>query len=56
MDDIDRRITIGLLRGNRQVDLAAELEITQSTVSDRQRNNGPAALARVLDGLRRGLE
>ena len=52
MDRIDRRITVGLLRGARQLDLAAELRITQSTISARQRNNGPAALVRALDSLR----
>ena len=50
MDETDRRITVGLLRGERQVDLAEQLDITQSTISDRQRKNGPAALARVFDG------
>jgi hypothetical protein len=54
MDRIDRRITLGLLLGARQTDLAAELSITQSTVSARQRNNGPAALVRALDSVRGG--
>lgn len=52
MDAIDRRITIGLLLGARQADLATELTITQSTVSARQRKNGPAALVRALESIR----
>lgn len=52
MDATDRRITLGLLFGARQADVADELNITQSTVSARQRHNGPAALVRALESVR----
>lgn len=54
MDETDARITLGLLRGVKQQDLAEELGITQSSISARQRQNGPAALAKAYGSLREG--
>jgi hypothetical protein len=53
MDDKDLRIALGLFRNERQSDLAGELGVTQSNVSRRQADNGPAAVYRahrLLDG------
>lgn len=55
MDKIDARITTGILAGARQKELEKALGITQSTISARQRLNGPAALARAFDSFREGM-
>jgi len=44
MDDRDLRITLGLFLGQRQADIAAELEITQPSVARRQMENGASAV------------
>jgi hypothetical protein len=56
MDEIDLRITVGILSGARQKDLASSLRISQSAISTRQRFNGPAALARTLESLAEGAQ
>lgn len=44
MDDKDLRITLGLFLGERQADIARELEITQPSVARRQMENGASAV------------
>lgn len=46
MDASDARITLGLFAGETQEEVAEALDIQQSTVSLRQRSNGPSALFR----------
>jgi len=55
MDTRDYRIVLGMLLGERQVDLAAELGITQPAISQRQHDSGAVAVLqahRLLRGLR----
>lgn len=47
MDAKDARIALGLFRGERQREMADELGISQSEVSRRQLENGPASLLRA---------
>jgi hypothetical protein len=47
MDEKDAAITLGLFEGKRQNDLAQQLEISQSSVSRRQTENGPSVLYRA---------
>jgi hypothetical protein len=47
MDAKDARIAMALFEGESQSTVARELAITQSTVSARQRRNGPSALYRA---------
>jgi hypothetical protein len=44
MDDKDLRITLGLFLGERQADIAAELDITQPSVARRQMGKGASAV------------
>lgn len=48
MDAADRRILRGLLDGERQVDVADALEVSQPAVARRSRDRGPAAVYRML--------
>lgn len=52
MDLRDRRALRGLLDGERQVDVAAELGITQPAIARRLRDRGALALKRGLEALR----
>ena len=47
MDAIDARIALGLFFSERQLDVAAELDLPQSSISRRQNANGPATLFRA---------
>ena len=47
MDAIDARIALALFFGERQLDVAAELGLPQSSISRRQNANGPATLFRA---------
>lgn len=53
MDSKDVRITLGLFAGESQGEVAEALEITQPSVSVRQRANGPSALHRSQQSFRR---
>jgi len=53
MDDKDFQLAIGLFAGERQHDLAERLGISQSEVSRRQLENGPATLFRAYQALER---
>lgn len=52
MDWKDCQIAIGLFEGRRQDELADRLDISQSEVSRRQLDNGPASLFRAYQALR----
>jgi hypothetical protein len=52
MDRKDCRLAIGMFEGERQSDLAESLAISQSEVSRRQLENGPATLYRAYSSLR----
>lgn len=52
MDARDRRALRGLLDGERQVDVAAELGITQPAIARRLRDRGALAVHRALEDLR----
>jgi hypothetical protein len=52
MDPKDLRITLGLFRGERQTDVAAELGIAQSSVARRQAENGANSVFRAHEQLR----
>ncbi len=54
MDLRDRRALRGLLDGERQVDVAAELGITQPAVARRLRDRGALAIKRGLEALHAG--
>jgi hypothetical protein len=47
MDEKDAAITLALLAGERQVDLASELDLSQGSISRRQREKGPSAVFRA---------
>ena len=51
MDAKDARITLGLFVGESQGEAARELNISQPTISSRQRANGPSALLRAHESL-----
>lgn len=51
LDARDRRALLGLLDGERQVDVAAELGITQPAIARRLRDRGALALHRSLEEL-----
>lgn len=51
MDEKDVRITLGTLGGKTQKAIGEELEIGQSTISKRFKNNGPATILMILDTL-----
>ena len=51
MDWKDSQLAIGLFEGERQGDLAKRLGISQSEVSRRQLENGPATLYRAFQAL-----
>lgn len=48
MDARDRRALLGLLDGERQVDIAADLGVTQPAVARRVRDRGALAITRAL--------
>jgi hypothetical protein len=52
MDGRARRVTLGLMLGQRQQDIAAELGISQPSVAKRQRESGAAAVFRSHELLR----
>ena len=52
MDERDAEIALGLLAGQKQTELAREIGISQSEVSRRQLENGPAALLRGFEAIR----
>lgn len=52
MDERDCAITLGLLQGRTQSDIASELAITQPAVAQRQAASGAAAVLRSEDVLR----
>jgi len=52
MDRKDCQIAIGLFEGSRQDELAEGLGVSQSEVSRRQLENGPASLFRAYQSLR----
>lgn len=56
LDFKDARITLALFMKETQSKVAAELGIKQSTVSSRQRANGPSALLRAHNSLSNHLE
>ena len=47
MDDRDSHVTLGLMLGHRQVDIAKELGISQPSVSNRKQESGAAAILRA---------
>ena len=47
MDDRDSHVTLGLMLGRRQVDIAEELGISQPSVSNRKQESGAAAILRA---------
>lgn len=51
LDRTDVTITLATLTGRTQKDIAAELRITQPSVSRRSTRNGPFTIARILDEL-----
>ena len=51
MDARDRRALRGLLDGERQVDVAADLGVTQPAIARRMKDRGALALARSLAAL-----
>lgn len=53
LDDRDRRALLGLLDGERQVDVAAALGISQPAVARRLRDRGALALHRAVEELGR---
>lgn len=52
MDERARRVTLGIMRGERQQDIADELGISQPSVARRQRDSGAAAVVRSHQLLR----
>lgn len=52
MDHRDRRVLRGLLDGERQVDLARDLGVSQPAVARRQHDSGAVAIHRALEALR----
>jgi hypothetical protein len=52
MDARDRRALVGLLDHERQVDVAAELGVTQPAIARRLRDRGALAIHRALEELR----
>jgi hypothetical protein len=56
MDEKDAAIALALFFEERQVDLASEFGISQSTISQRQRERGPSALFRACLVLKPGLD
>jgi len=52
MDERARRVTLGLMLGQRQQDIADELGISQPSVANRQRDSGAAAVVRSHELLR----
>lgn len=56
MDEKDYRILLGLLLGERQLDVAHELNTSQSSVSRRQMENGPSAIYQAHLALQRQSE
>lgn len=56
MDARDRRALLGLLDGERQVDIAADLGITQPAVAKRVRDRGALAIMRAVRLLGDGAE
>jgi SatD family (SatD) len=56
MDAKDARIALGLLTGERQAEVGQALELPQSSVSRRQRVNGPSALFRAHQMLAHQIE
>ena len=56
LDARDRRALLGLLDGERQVDVAAELGVTQPAIARRLRDRGAVAIHRALLELRSGAD
>lgn len=53
MDEKDYRILLGLLLGERQLDVSRKLNISQSAVARRQMENGPSAIYQAHLALQR---